>query len=159
MLFALACQTPQGQIPPDFALQTGGDGVLIFSVEKPDGISVTREETGESFALEAVNDALDADFNVLLPAGHYRLATTTGEGAHVRFYLVFFTVAPGVASYGGAIRTRRAYSNASVVEIQDDYDSAVARFRASHPSLAGEGVLKSLAETQSCGSTGIHCDP
>lgn len=152
---ALACQTAQGVIPPRYALQSGGDGIVIFSVDGGGHISLTRDETGESLSLEAVK----TDFYALLPAGSYRAALTTGEGAHVRFYLVHLTVPPGVVSYAGSIGSRRAYSAVSVVEVADDYDAAVARFRAARPDLAGEGVLKSLADVRSCGSTGAQCDP
>ena len=163
---ALACRTPQGVIPPGFALQTGGDGIVIFSLEKPavhagerQWVSWTSEETGESLELEAANDGPLADFQLTLPPGRYRMAMTTGDSAYVRFHLLHFSVAPGVVSYGGAIRFYQATPTARVVRVEDDYAAAVARFRASHPELAGEGVLKSLADVQSCGSTGVQCDP
>jgi hypothetical protein len=156
-----ACQTPQAQIPPGYRLQSGGDGIAIFSLDTPtvratqrQRVSWTSEETGESLALDAANEGPLADFHVSLPAGRYRMAMALGESAHVRFHLVRFDVLPGVVSYAGTIHVQETPPK---VGLTDDYDSAVERFRTSHPELAAEGVLRSLAEVQACGSTGDRC--
>jgi hypothetical protein len=146
-------------IPPGYKLVNGGDGIAVFSVEGLAELACTREETGESLSLQAASKGPLSDYYALLPAGNYRAAMIAGDGGHARFYLVHFTVAPGVVSYVGTIAFRQAYSTTIAVIVEDDYDAAVARFRASRPELADEGVLKSLAEVQPCGSTGVHCDP
>jgi len=168
-LAALACSSSGPfTIPPGYTPAGSPNGVVIVRTEllTADGSPFTagparatlrwhHEESGKDVVLEAANEGPLADFWVSLPGGHYRMVATRGDGVAQRWYVLRFRVEPGAVVYAGAIHVV-APDNSSFT-LEDEYDAAVARFRASHAELA-DGVKKSLVELLRC-RTGSPCEP
>jgi hypothetical protein len=160
-----ACAQTRSTIPPGYALTDSNTGVVIVRVEYVDGsgkplptmaggggligpnripMSWTREGGGQSFDLEPVNEGSASDFYVALPAGVYRMVHVSGVGFNERWYVIRFSVEPGVVTYAGMLRFKSGLlKGRQEFTPYDEYDAAVARFRASHSAL-GSDVRKSL---------------
>jgi hypothetical protein len=166
---ALACAgsgTPS--IPAGYTLAGSSNGVVIVRTEllTADGEPFTggplratlrwhHEESGQDLELLAANDGPLADFWVSLPGGHYRMVATSGAGVRERWYVLRFRVEPGAVVYAGAVQVRAP--DAADFTLEDEYDAAVARFRASHSELAGD-VKKSLVQLLRC-RPDAACEP